>query len=543
MTADGADGLDLFPPAPPPAARPGVVDLAAAPLDRRLAITTLQGRVNSGSEASLYLLAAPWDQFWLDRLVVTGAIEGFDRLSFEEAFDRFGSAYRVVVVYDPDVPATLNVATMVAAVESGIVAGAADLAFLGANRSVIDLRGRFHTNAEAYRWALQELWPRLSHRVIAAYHPSATSHMLRDYLVAQRVFTMWVTSEQCSDRRVASYSDERAVFEELLRVSPENIPLIGFVSSGPDPGLTEYDGVGLAGEYGKFSVVCDFMSNSSFLSGVPTDLSRSLSSYWARHRRPRPALDPTKVYLALCIVESGDAPGYWQNRQYEVWGDPRQGLVPINWSVGPAVYELLPPVFEHFVERAGLLDHFYTAISGAGYVHPYRSFLTRTADPERAWARYLQLTAQSMAFLGSAELGLYTDAWRPYDRSIQDLTTRRFTERLPDLRVLVMGMGRDEGLDESSATYLFPSTGVLVTHVLTRWPYDHLERSREANIAWLEEDIRRQTPATRPAFMTVMALSWSHDAGTLTELLERLGPDYVPVLLPEFRSLWMEART
>jgi hypothetical protein len=56
------------------------------------------------------------------------------------------------------------------------------------------------------------------------------------------------------------------------------------------------------------------------------------------------------------------------------------------------------------------------------------------------------------------------------------------------------------------------------------------------------EDIRDQTPADRPGFMAVMALSWSHDASSLSEVLDRLGPDYIPVLLPEFRSLWREAR-
>jgi hypothetical protein len=542
VSAVNGQGLDLFPPVPPPSARLSVVDLAGESLDRRLAATTLQGQANSSGEAVLYLLAAHWDQFWLDRLVETGAIEGYSRLSVDEAFATFASRYRSIVVYDSQVPASMNVATALASVESGVVAGEEDAATLAGGRPIIDLRGRFRSNAEAYQWALEEIWPRLSHRVIAAYHPTATSHMLRDYLVARRVMPIWVTSEERSDGQVAVHADELAVFEELLRVSPENIPMVGFITSGPDAGLTEYGGVGLAGEYGKFSVVCDFMSNSSLLSGVPTDLAGALQSYWSRTRRPAPELDPTKVYLAICIVESGDAPGYWQSRQYQVWEDPMQGRVPINWSVGPAVYELLPPVFAYFVERASPLDHFYTAISGAGYVHPYRGFLDASAAPEAAWNRYLELTAQSMALLGSPELGLYTDAWRPFDRELQDPTTRRFAEGVPGLEMLLMGMGRDEGFDERSATYVLPPKDVVVSHVLTRWPHDHHALSRDENIAWLVEDIRDQTPADRPGFMAVMALSWSHDASSLSEVLDRLGPDYIPVLLPEFRSLWREAR-
>ena len=51
--------------------------------------------------------------------------------------------------------------------------------------------------------------------------------MLRDYLVARRVMPIWVTSEERSDGQVAVHADELAVFEELLRVSPENIPMVG----------------------------------------------------------------------------------------------------------------------------------------------------------------------------------------------------------------------------------------------------------------------------------------------------------------------------
>lgn len=533
-----AAGLNMFPECPPPARRIVVSDLGGASLDQRLALHTLQGLVNREGEAELYLLAADWDERWLRHLHDLGAIEAVEEVPREQLLDRYRESYRTVVHYDPRVPATINVATMVASLEDGVVVGPESGPVPTEGKRTVDLRGRWDSNAEAYRWALNDLWPRMSHRVLAAYHPLGTSHMLRDYLVAHRVFTIWVTSEEKADGVVSDYGSERAVFEDLMGASPANIPLIGFVTSGLDHGLTEYAGVGLAGQYGKLSVVSNFMSNASLLSGVDADLAGSIERYWAKPRRPCPKLDRSKVYLALCIVESGDAPAYWQFRQHEVWDDPLQGRVAINWSVGPAVLELLPPIFQYFVDRATPLDHFYTAISGAGYVHPFRDFMAQTADPEAAWDDYLELTNRSMRALGSTSLGLYTDAWRTFDRGAADPVTRRFAEGLPMVDVLVMGMGRDDGLTEDTAMYVLPGTDVLVTHILSRWPHDHGTRSRAENIAWLVEDIRSQTPEDRPAFMSVMALSWSHDAGSLREVLDRLGPDYVPVLLPELRELW-----
>ena len=48
---------------------------------------------------------------------------------------------------------------------------------------------------------------------------------------------IWVTSEERSDGQVVAHADELAVFEELLRVSPENIPMVGFITSDPTLGL------------------------------------------------------------------------------------------------------------------------------------------------------------------------------------------------------------------------------------------------------------------------------------------------------------------
>ncbi len=502
---------------------------------------TLQGLVNRGAETELFLLHAPWDEFWLGQLQDKGYIEGHEALTPAECLEAWRDVYECVYVADPAVPASTNVACMLASLEGGLVAMAGHLPDVPAGTELIDLHGRWRTNAEAIEWALDELWPRMDHGVLGIYHPDGTGHMLRDYLVRNQIFHMWVSGKDiAADSQVADHEAELALLRRLYAESPVNIPVIGFPFSGPDPGLSEYPGIGLAGEYGKLSVPCDFAGNLSVLSGVPAQVTDARARYHALARRPLPALRQDAVYLCIVIIESGDAPSYLINRQYTIWADPARRSVPINWAMGPAVMDVAPPVAEHYLEQATPLDHIFLGLSGAAYVHPFRDFMAKTPDPEAAWEGYLSLTGEYMARLGCHEVGLYTDAWRPYERAIMDPTASRFVDGIPELQGLVMGMGRDEGMTGEEATYLMGESEVAVAHVRTRWPLDYAELTREENIEWLVKDIRDHTPTARPAFVTAMALSWCHDPSSIREVCDRLGEAYVPVLLPEYGSLFRQ---
>jgi hypothetical protein len=539
LLVSGADrGYALFAPGPPTAEALDVVDVRPLTEEQRLPLIVLQGLVNRGPRAHVWLLHAPWDEFWLGQLRERHYVREVLPLTPEEFLSRHQTRYRGVIIYDPSVPASLNVATMMASLEDSLVASPEVAAGLPAAKPRTDLRGRWSSDAEAYAWALEQLWPRMDHSVLALYHHGGLGHMLRDYLVQRRVFTMWVTG--ADPQRQAA---ERQVLERLYADSPDCIPVLGFPYSGMDVGLDEYPGVGLGGEYGKITVPCDFAGNVSLLSGVPADVDAARQAYLGRGERPRPALRSDKVYLALCIVESGDAASYLVNRQYQIWQDPARGQVPVNWCIGPSIAELMPPVAEHYLREATPLDHLFCALSGAGYVHPYRSFLTRTGDPEAAWRHYLGQTARLMGRMGLRDLGLYTDAWRPFDRAAMDPTTMRFAEGIPGLETLLLGMGRDEAVPPDDAIYALGREGVTVSHILTRWPVDGLKRSREDEIRWLAEDIRAHTPTERPAFMSAMALSWTHDPSSLLALTRELGDEYVPVLLPEMVSLRRAALT
>ncbi len=523
----------LFPPASPPAAVLDVVDVHGEKDDLKLAATTLQGLVNRGDETTVFLFLfdpqGSTSPFWLDLLRRRGYTRDTRRLSLAEYFDKYLGQAKGLVVYDPDLPVTLNIATMIAAVESRMVVGPGEVERFGKRLpDVKDLRGRWDTNLEAYEWAFNTLWPKLRHDILAVYHPTHARHHLRDYLVRNRIFTLWVTGKGHDREARADHGAERQFAERVLAATPPNIPIIGWWDGGSlDTGMTEYGGVGLAGEYGKITVGNNWQSNLSLYAGVPVDVDRLMTRFRARKENTGPATaEPEKVYISYVFMESGDSPAYWQHVQKRVWDDAGRGTLPIGWTITPTLFELTPTVGEWFLDHATADDHFVMALSGWGYCHPYRDFMGKTPEPEAGWKAYLASTSAWMQFMDMVDLALYTDAWRPFRRNAQDATSRRFVEAVPGLRSLILGMGRDQEITTVSPHYRLGDT--VVSHVFTRWDTKNIGRNAENN-AWLAKEIRTQTPKTRPAFMFIHPLSWSYYPSDLVAVTEQLGEEYVAV--------------
>jgi len=241
-------------------------------------------------------------------------------------------------------------------------------------------------------------------------------------------------------------------------------------------------------------------------------------------------------------VESGDAPSYVQSRQYEVWQDKNRGAVPINWSLGPTLLDLAPPIAKYYYDAATPNDYIYMAISGAGYCHPFRELFLKTKNPETCWNRYTETTRHYLDQMQCSVMGLYTDAWKTYDRASSDPVLLRFVEGIESLDACIMGMGRDNGIDLENSSYYIRKTNnnVLVSHIMTRRPADYAQRTKEENIEWLVKDIQTNTPKTRPGFMHVMALSWAYNPSDIIAILEKLGKEYIAVTIPQFLDLYQK---
>jgi len=151
------------------------------------------------------------------------------------------------------------------------------------------------------------------------------------------------------------------------------------------------------------------------------------------------------------------------------------------------------------------------------------------------------LTRSYMRRMGLRDLQLYTDSWKPFDRERLDPITLRFIEGIPELRSVVLGMGRDGELTGDNGNYRLGKRNVLVSHCLTRWDPDYGSKTREENITWLVNDVKAHAPKGRPGFMHAMVLSWAFEPSDYVEVVRRLGPEYVPVTIAEYVRLYDEA--
>jgi hypothetical protein len=255
---------------------------------------------------------------------------------------------------------------------------------------------------------------------------------------------------------------------------------------------------------------------------------------------PQPALVRDKVYVALDILDSGDAPHYWMTNQYKAFQDPARGDVAINWSVGVATADLYPAVLAWHYDQATTSDSFFCGLSGLGYMFPYLGYASRRDDMEQTWQLFFAENERAMRDLQLNAIVLYTDSWKPFPRDKYDPITQSYIDNIPATKMLVLGMGRD-GDSNQEPNYTLGTREALVSHAMTRWDPNNVG-SNPANVQWLANEIRSQTPTTRPAFLQVQCLSWSYPPSDLRAVMDELGEEYEAVTLDAYQALWREAQ-
>lgn len=150
-----------------------VVDIEKEPGDVKLLFATLQGNINR-ERPRIYLFenVEEGKYTWLNDL----------KVPYTEAENPWNVLYKYkdeidgMVIYDPDVPDTVNVATTYAGLENAVVVSpelAARLQRKPFSLEIIkDFRGQFEDGLEAYQWQFEHLWPRTTHRMLIGLSPT-----------------------------------------------------------------------------------------------------------------------------------------------------------------------------------------------------------------------------------------------------------------------------------------------------------------------------------------------------------------------------------
>jgi hypothetical protein len=325
-----------------------VADISRVAPDQQLLFATLQGIVNR-KRPRIYLIqnGPEGKTTWLQALHVPTTT----RADPFELVTRYRSEISGIVVYDPLVTATVNVATTAAGLYSALVASPAladrlhkDFGF----PVVLDLRGRFGNDLAAYTWAASTLYPETTHRMIVGMSPVGELANLRDYAVANEAFVIWADPNN---------AQEAALLGGLMSQMPIDSPYLGWWPHGG-----EYSGVALASSHGLYVTAADLAENWSVFSGAPAPISTTQT------RKAPPPLT-NRIYITFTFSD-GDNAQYMQHRMWSIWNDASRGSLPMNWTISPLLADAAPVMVSTYQRTATPNDYFVAGPSGAGYTFP-----------------------------------------------------------------------------------------------------------------------------------------------------------------------------
>jgi hypothetical protein len=422
--------------------------------DETMAAATLQGIINRKAPR-LYLFSRKDDrpQYWLKTLSQPGRwlhgkrIEPLPDLG--ALVKLAGDGLRGAVIWDPAVPASINVATTVAGVEDAVVVSPEMAArHLGPwkLRIVKDLRGQF-TGAEtgskkndAYRWAVREYLARgrCSAHLLCLYEDAFSTRargdvgyaVTRDWAIQHRAFAFdlspWgdeLPGDDPAQRLGTDLETYRLMLAEMLEQSSgkQMTELAGFFAfakysnvpghrSAHEPVPTEWETVWLISPYNCYqNTVAGDCYNQSLHSQAP----RKPLAQRRPSARPRPA---DKAYVAILMADYDSATPLYSFLPSH-WDDPNRGKLPLAWGVNPNLIETYPDVIAYLYETAAPNDHFTADASAAGYMNPNRvrkEYLPLFVEHNKRFFRETDMTIAPMVLDWDEPSADVKDAFRAF---------------------------------------------------------------------------------------------------------------------------------
>jgi hypothetical protein len=382
--------------------------------DEAVTATTMQGVINRESPR-LYLLStkAPRPQYWLDIFSKEGRwLEGRERkplATLDDIRALAGPSLKGAVIWDPAVPASLNVATTMAGIEDAVVLSPdmADKAGAWGLPVRADLRGKF-TGAEtgsakndAYRWAIREFIEKgkCNSHWLFLYEDSADTRskettgfvssigyvVTRDWAVKNRGFVFDLSpwgDELPSDDLGQPLGTDLATYNLMLEATMKQAAgkhmteLAGFFAfqkysnipghaSSHEPVPTEWETVHLISPYNCYqNTAASDCYSQSFHSQAPLKPLKQA-------RLAIPETLEAKTYLCILMADYDSATPLYEFMP-KSWDDPVRGELPLCWGINPNLLETYPDIIAYLYETAKPNDVFAADASAAGYMNPNR---------------------------------------------------------------------------------------------------------------------------------------------------------------------------
>ena len=393
----------------------------AASYDEAMAVACLQGIVNR-DKPRLYVLSSvnARPRYWLDILIsplppFKGGLRSCEgnwlanrkrvEIAGLDALVKLaGDGLKGAVIWDPEVPATINVATTIAGVKSGVVLSPklAGQCLSKWNLPVIeDLRGRFSgaesgsKKNDAYCWAIREYLARglCSSHLLCLFEDACTSRatgnigyvVTRDWAVRNRAFVFdlspWgdeIPKDDPNQPLGTDLETYRMILSETLKqaAGKQMTEMTGFFTfwkysnveghvSQHEPVPTEWETVYLISPYNCYqNTISSDCYNQSLHSQAPF--------VRLKQRRPEPMdLARDKTYVCILMADYDSATPLYDFLP-KLWEDPNRGKIPLAWGINPNLIETYPDIITHCYKTATENDHFASDASAAGYFNPNR---------------------------------------------------------------------------------------------------------------------------------------------------------------------------
>lgn len=462
----------------------------------------------------------------------------------------FSDYYDGVVVYDPAKRYTINLASNLAGAERRVILSPAMLdefrRRVDSQVDVMDLRDLdFQNEHAAFEWYREHVFPKQDHRMLGAVKDCYMYDVIRDYLIASNSPTFWLYGKDDE----GAYPENLADITWLMENTPVHIPVFGSwigVEEGKEVGYNEYYGTQFGSWHGKYSLPCTWVGGYSYHSGVQIG-DYTYKQTKARSKKFRD-YDPAKKYVALVMVDSGDAPAYYvyDGLFARQWDDPFRGQVPLSYGLALSMRHLMPGVMRHLYDTATENDYFFCAVGGLGYSYALLGLCDSTSMPEQNYHEYFRLTDANMQALDMDMMMIYTystlQKWSPRD----SVKIREHIASMPHLRSLVSGLHRT-GYSPAEGNGFIDDGRVTVHHVMNHWSDENdweLFRSGVAgdapSVDHLEAELRQN--AQTADFITTMFYSWHYGPRRLKLLQDRMQKDgFEFVTLNEYDYLYRQS--
>lgn len=389
-------------------------------------VSSLQGVVNREKPTLFFDYLKNTDSFWYKYMRREGKLlYGYSQnvvKSLDDLIEIFKEQIKQngLVVWDPSVPATSNVAATICSATDAIPVRK-DSAFTqkliemtGAEIKV-DLTGKFtgqgtipDTNIkstgsaknDAYLWALEKYGDQLNWSVLGYYidayeqpvenEPYGNFSYLcipnHDYIIANRGFffdlSVWSDEAASDDPGQTSGEDYRTLCKILDYAYQKNGGEF-FSVCGYTPWPRKYTNVSAAkGQHGDVETEWKFVEICSSYNGVVDADSAPLGelsnaslyqhyelkeSYENNHAEVTEEYDSSKKYVMLYIGDY-DSSAWTTKNIPNLWMDEESGTTEMVWSFNLNMSDRIPMAFDYIFEYKTENDYFAGADSGVGYV-------------------------------------------------------------------------------------------------------------------------------------------------------------------------------